>query len=78
MIELTRRATFSASHYYWNDAWSQEKNERGLRPLRPPQRSRPQLHPRSHRFRRIPTLSPVLSSISKWLKDVIEDEVLAA
>ena len=27
MIELTRRATFSASHYYWNDAWSPEKNE---------------------------------------------------
>lgn len=27
MIELTRRATFSASHYYWNDAWSAEKNE---------------------------------------------------
>lgn len=28
MIELTRRATFSASHYYWNDAWSAEKNEK--------------------------------------------------
>ena len=27
MIELTRRATFSASHFYWNDAWSPEKNE---------------------------------------------------
>src|ERR1035438_10478949 len=27
MIELTRRATFSASHYYWNDAWPAEKNE---------------------------------------------------
>ena len=27
MIELTRRATFSASHYYWNEAWSQERNE---------------------------------------------------
>ena len=26
MVELTRRATFSASHYYWNDAWSAEKN----------------------------------------------------
>jgi 6-pyruvoyltetrahydropterin/6-carboxytetrahydropterin synthase len=27
MIFLTRRATFSASHYYWNEAWSPEKNE---------------------------------------------------
>jgi len=28
MIELTRRATFSAAHYYWNPAWSEEENER--------------------------------------------------
>jgi 6-pyruvoyltetrahydropterin/6-carboxytetrahydropterin synthase len=27
MIYLTRRATFSASHYYWNPAWTAEKNE---------------------------------------------------
>ena len=27
MISLTRKAGFSAAHYYWNDAWSQEKNE---------------------------------------------------
>ena len=27
MILLTRRATFSASHYYWNEAWPAEKNE---------------------------------------------------
>jgi 6-pyruvoyltetrahydropterin/6-carboxytetrahydropterin synthase len=26
MIFLTRRATFSASHYYWNESWSEEKN----------------------------------------------------
>jgi 6-pyruvoyltetrahydropterin/6-carboxytetrahydropterin synthase len=26
MIYLTRRATFSASHYYWNPAWLAEKN----------------------------------------------------
>ena len=28
MIFLTRRATFSAAHYYWNPAWSPEENER--------------------------------------------------
>jgi 6-pyruvoyltetrahydropterin/6-carboxytetrahydropterin synthase len=28
MILLTRKAEFSASHYYWNEAWSREENER--------------------------------------------------
>jgi 6-pyruvoyltetrahydropterin/6-carboxytetrahydropterin synthase len=28
MILLTRRADFSASHYYWVDAWTPEENER--------------------------------------------------
>ncbi len=27
MIFLTRRATFSASHYYWNENWTAEKNQ---------------------------------------------------
>jgi len=27
MVSLTRRATFSASHYYWNEAWTAQKNE---------------------------------------------------
>ena len=25
---LTRKAEFSAAHYYWNDAWSQQENEK--------------------------------------------------
>lgn len=28
MILLTRRAGFSASHYYWVDAWTAEENDR--------------------------------------------------
>ncbi|HKO10589.1 MAG TPA: 6-carboxytetrahydropterin synthase [Acidobacteriaceae bacterium] len=28
MILLTRRAEFSASHYYWNEQWSDEENQR--------------------------------------------------
>jgi 6-pyruvoyltetrahydropterin/6-carboxytetrahydropterin synthase len=28
MILLTRKAEFSASHYYWNEAWTAEENER--------------------------------------------------
>ena len=28
MILLTRKVEFSASHYYWNEAWSEEENIR--------------------------------------------------
>jgi 6-pyruvoyltetrahydropterin/6-carboxytetrahydropterin synthase len=28
MILLTRKAEFSAAHYYWNDSWSEAENER--------------------------------------------------
>jgi 6-pyruvoyltetrahydropterin/6-carboxytetrahydropterin synthase len=28
MVFLTRRATFSASHYYWNESWSEEQNRK--------------------------------------------------
>lgn len=28
MILLTRRAEFSAAHYYWNDQWSELENQR--------------------------------------------------
>jgi 6-pyruvoyltetrahydropterin/6-carboxytetrahydropterin synthase len=28
MILLTRKAEFSSAHYYWNDHWSPEENER--------------------------------------------------
>src|SRR5215469_255032 len=30
MILLTRKAEFSASHYYWNEAWSEEENRRAF------------------------------------------------
>ncbi len=28
MILLTRKAEFSAAHYYWNEAWTEEQNVR--------------------------------------------------
>jgi 6-pyruvoyl-tetrahydropterin synthase len=28
MILLTRKAEFSSAHFYWNDSWSQQENER--------------------------------------------------
>lgn len=77
MIELTRRATFSASHYYWNDAWSQEKNEQVFGRC-----SRRNGH--GHNYTLEVTVAgepdPVTGFVVdlKWLKDVIEHEVMAA
>src|SRR5664279_3041934 len=77
MIELTRRATFSASHYYWNDAWSPEKNEQVFGRC-----ARRNGH--GHNYTLEVTVSgdpdPVTGFVVdlKWLKDVIEDEVLTA
>jgi 6-pyruvoyltetrahydropterin/6-carboxytetrahydropterin synthase len=77
MIELTRRATFSASHFYWNDAWSQEKNEQVFGRC-----ARRNGH--GHNYTLEVTVAgepdPVTGFVVdlKWLRDVIENEVLAA
>ena len=77
MIELTRRATFSASHFYWNDAWSQEKNEQVFGKC-----ARRNGH--GHNYTLEVTVAgdpdPVTGFVVdlKWLKDVMEAEVLAA
>lgn len=77
MIELTRRATFSASHFYWNEAWSQEKNEQVFGKC-----ARRNGH--GHNYTLEVTVAgdpdPETGFVVdlKWLKDVIEREVLAA
>ena len=77
MIELTRRATFSASHYYWNDAWTKEKNEQVFGRC-----SRRNGHGHNYTLEVTvagepdPTTGFVVDL--KWLKGVIESEVLAA
>jgi 6-pyruvoyltetrahydropterin/6-carboxytetrahydropterin synthase len=77
MIELTRRATFSASHYYWNEAWSQAKNEEVFGRC-----ARRNGH--GHNYTLEVTVAgeadPVTGFVVdlKWLKDVIEYSVLAA
>jgi 6-pyruvoyltetrahydropterin/6-carboxytetrahydropterin synthase len=77
MIELTRRATFSASHYYWNEAWSQEKNEEVFGRC-----ARRNGH--GHNYTLEVTVAgdpdPVTGFVVdlKWLKDIIENDVLAA
>jgi 6-pyruvoyltetrahydropterin/6-carboxytetrahydropterin synthase len=76
MIELTRRATFSASHYYWNDAWTAEKNEEVFGRC-----ARRNGH--GHNYTLEVTVAgepdPVTGFVVdlKWLKDVMEREVLS-
>jgi 6-pyruvoyltetrahydropterin/6-carboxytetrahydropterin synthase len=77
MIFLTRRATFSASHYYWNDAWAAEKNEQVFGRC-----SNRNGH--GHNYTLEVTVAgeadPVTGFVVdlKWLKDVMEREVLEA
>lgn len=77
MIFLTRRATFSASHYYWNEAWPEEKNREifGRCANR---------NGHGHNYTLEVTVAGELDPVTgfvvdlKWLKDVIEQQVLAA
>lgn len=77
MIHLTRRATFSAAHYYWNDAWSAEQNEQVFGRCA-------NRNGHGHNYTLEVTVAgqpdPVTGFVVdlKWLKDVIENEVLSA
>lgn len=77
MVSLTRRGTFSASHYYWNDAWSAEKNEQVFGRCA-------NKNGHGHNYVLEVTVAgepdPVTGFVVdlKWLKDLIEREVLAA
>jgi 6-pyruvoyltetrahydropterin/6-carboxytetrahydropterin synthase len=74
---LTRRATFSASHYYWNESWTAEKNEQVFGKC-----SRRNGH--GHNYTLEVTVAGEPDSVTgfvvdlKWLKAVIEDEILTA
>ena len=77
MIFLTRRATFSASHYYWNEAWPEEKNRQVFGRCA-------NRNGHGHNYTLEVTVAgepdPVTGFVVdlKWLKDVIEREVLTA
>ena len=77
MIFLTRKAEFSSAHYYWNDAWSQAENERVFGRCA-------NRNGHGHNYTLEVTVAgepdPVTGFVVdlKWLKDVIEREVLAA
>jgi 6-pyruvoyltetrahydropterin/6-carboxytetrahydropterin synthase len=77
MIFLTRRATFSASHYYWNPAWSEEKNHAVFGRCA-------NRNGHGHNYTLEVTVAgepdPTTGFVVdlKWLKDVIENHVLSA
>jgi 6-pyruvoyltetrahydropterin/6-carboxytetrahydropterin synthase len=77
MIFLTRRATFSASHFYWNDAWSAEKNAQVFGRCA-------NRNGHGHNYTLEVTVAgepdPVTGFVVdlKWLKDVMDREVLSA
>lgn len=77
MIFLTRRATFSASHYYWNEAWSEEKNREVFGRCA-------NRNGHGHNYTLEVTVGGEPDAVTgfvvdlKWLKDAIEREVLAA
>src|ERR1700722_15478714 len=77
MILLTRKADFSAAHFYWIDEWSEEENVRafGLCANR---------NGHGHNYTLEVTVAgdpdPVTGFVVdlKWLKDAMEREVLSA
>jgi 6-pyruvoyltetrahydropterin/6-carboxytetrahydropterin synthase len=77
MIFLTRRATFSASHYYWNEAWPRRRTEQVFGRCA-------NRNGHGHNYTLEVTVAgepdPVTGFVVdlKWLKDVMEREVLSA
>lgn len=77
MISLTRRASFSAAHYYWNPNWSEQENQQAFG--RCANRAG-----HGHNYTLEVTIEgepdPVTGFVAdlKWLKSVIEGEILDA
>jgi len=76
MILLTRKAEFSASHYYWVEAWTTEENQRAFGKC-----SNRNGH--GHNYTLEVTLAGEVDPVTgfvvdlKQLKDVLEQEVVA-
>lgn len=75
MILLTRKAEFSAAHYYWNDAFSDEENARIFGKCA-------NKNGHGHNYTLEVTVEGNVDPVSgfvvdlKWLRDVIDREVL--
>ena len=77
MIFLTRRATFSASHYYWRNDWPAEMNEQVFGRCA-------NRNGHGHNYTLEVTVAgepdPITGFVVdlKWLKDIMEKNVLSA
>lgn len=77
MILLTRKAEFSASHFYWNDRWSEEENRRVFGKCA-------NRNGHGHNYTVEVTVAGDVNPVTgfvvdlKQLKDVMEREVLSA
>lgn len=75
MVLLTRKAEFSAAHYYYNDAWSQQENEKVFGKCA-------NRNGHGHNYTLEVTVAGEIDPVSgfvvdlKALKDVIEREVI--
>jgi len=75
MILLTRKAEFSAAHYYWNEAFSDEENARTFGKCA-------NKNGHGHNYTLEVTVEGNVDPVSgfvidlKWLRDVIDREVL--
>jgi 6-pyruvoyltetrahydropterin/6-carboxytetrahydropterin synthase len=76
MILLTRRAEFSAAHFYWVDAWSPEENERVFGKCA-------NRNGHGHNYKLEVTVAGEVDPVTgfvvdlKQLKDILEREVVA-
>jgi 6-pyruvoyltetrahydropterin/6-carboxytetrahydropterin synthase len=76
MILLTRRATFSASHFYWNPSWSEVQNNATFGRCA-------NRNGHGHNYTLEVTVTGTVDPVTgfvvdlKWLKDVIEREVVS-
>lgn len=74
-MHITRRATFSASHYYWNPAWSPERNAAVFGKCA-------NRAGHGHNYTLEVTVSGPVDPVTgfivdlKWLKDLIERQIL--
>jgi 6-pyruvoyltetrahydropterin/6-carboxytetrahydropterin synthase len=77
MVLLTRKAEFSAAHYYWNEVWSQQENENVFGKCA-------NRNGHGHNYTLEVTVAGEIDPLSgfvvdlKALKDVIEREVIQA
>jgi 6-pyruvoyltetrahydropterin/6-carboxytetrahydropterin synthase len=76
MVFLTRRATFSASHYYWNESWSADRNQQVFGRCA-------NRNGHGHNYTLEVTVAGEPDAVTgfvvdlKWLKDIMEREVLS-